>query len=83
MDDAEGVNPEVLEAHSAGDGYGVLEGLGEGGHWNSLLASGQRSEGGGYDALLAPAVGEGEIGCGAFQFKCVCEDQFGGCVGYI
>ena len=83
MDDAEGINPEVFEAHFARNDYGVLEGLGEGGYWNSLLVSGQRGESGGYDSLLAPAVGEGKIGCGAFQFECVCEDQFGGCVGYI
>ena len=40
LDDAEGVDPEVFVAHLAGDGYGILEGLGEGGHWNSLLVSG-------------------------------------------
>ena len=40
LDDAEGVDPEVFEAHFAGDGYSVSEGLGEGGHWDTFLVSG-------------------------------------------
>ena len=78
MDDAEGVNPEVFEAHLAGDDYGISESLGEGGHWDSIPVSSQGGEGGGYDSLLTPAVGEGEVGCWTFQVQGVCDDQFRG-----
>ena len=59
LDYAEGVDPEVLVTHAAGDGYGVVEGAGEGGCWDGFLVGGEGGEGGCYDALFAPAVGEG------------------------
>lgn len=56
-----------FEARFAGDGYGVAEGLGEGGHGDGFLVGGEGGEGGGYDALFAPAVGECEVWWGVFQ----------------